>query len=251
MMDRITEETGPIAPELILCIPGPWKDRSDFLQQIITQEPKGRFMFAGMILADVTEQDHVPLEFTPADTRIPDAFEIAGQGRIPPEVIEQLRQHGSVVYLLFPPDLPGQQERILKFTQVIQQAGGIAVKLECAGVAQPWERWFSLLSGTLFDLYCAAVVLLGDERGYYSCGMHQFGLPECRVPLSLPADEAGELMNQFNFWQIAERPHLANGHTFSLIASSPHFRLLLEPDMRHEPDIPFHNPYGVWRLDQV
>jgi hypothetical protein len=238
-----------MTPELIICIPGPWTDRGDFLRQVIASEPKGRYMFAGMVLADMDAKDHVPLEFCPADSHIPKAFEIAGQGKVPPEILARLREHTAVVYLHFPLDLPNQRERVLKFTQIIQGLGGIAVKVESAGVAHSWERWSALLSGTPFDLYCSGVVLIGDQKHYYSCGMHHFGLPECEAPRSIPVDEAADLMNEFNFWQIAERPKLAAGHTFSLNPTAPHFRLSLEQDTRHTKEDLFYNPHGIWRLN--
>jgi hypothetical protein len=234
--------------ELIICIPGPWADNSDFIGRLITLEPPGRYMFAGMILADVQDKDHVPLEFCGTDPSMGTAFKIAGQGQVSTDILKQVENHSSVAYLHFPLDLMDQRERILKYTQLLQRIGGIAVKLESAGVAHSWNRWFQLLSGEAFDIYCACVVLIGDEDHYYSCGMHHFGLPECMVPRSIPADDAAELMNQFNFWQIVEHPQLNPGHTFSLSESRPRFRLTLENDRRHEPDHQFHNPNGVWRL---
>jgi len=237
--------------ELIICIPGIWKDRSDFIGQVITSAPKGRYMFAGMILADVQAKDHVPLDFCPADLNIPKAFEIAGQGKIPAEILARLREHSSVVYLHFPLDLPDQRERILKFTQIIQSIGGIAVKVESAGVAHSWETWFARLSGTPFDVYCAGVALIGDIGYYYSCGMHHFGVPECEVPRSIPVAEAADLINRFNFWQIVEHPKLSPGHTFSLTQTAPHFRLSLEPDTRHDKEDLFYNPHGIWRLNGI
>ncbi len=238
-----------MTPELIICIPGKWKDKGDFLRQVITSEPKGRYMFAGLILADVEAKDHVTLEFCPADPHIPKAFKIAGQGKFSPEVLDQLGEHTAVVYLHFPLDLSDQRERILKFTQVIQRLGGIAVKLESAGIAHTWERWFELLSGSSFDVYCAGVVLIGDKDYYYSCGMHHFGLPECEVPRSIPVGEAADLMNRFNFYQIEEHPELSSGHTFSLSANEPRFRLSLEKDTRHDEEDLFYNPSGIWRLN--
>jgi len=235
--------------ELIICVPGKWNDRNDFLRQVITCEPKGRYMFAGMVLADVEAKDHVPLEFCPADSQIPKAFEIAGQGKIPADVLVHVSEHTAVVYLHFPLDLPDQRERILKFTQVVQRIGGIAVKLESAGVSHTWERWFALLSGSPFDVYCAGVVLIGGKDHYYSCGMHHFGLPECEAPRSIPLGEAADLMNRFNSWQIAEHPKQSPGHTFSLTPTAPHFRLSLERDTRHDKEDLFHNPHGIWRLD--
>jgi hypothetical protein len=237
--------------ELIICIPGMWADRSEFLRQVIISEPKGRYMFAGMLLADGETKDHVLLDFCPADSHIPKAFEIAGQGKIPADTIARLREHTSIVYLHFPLDLPDQRERILKFTQLVQRLGGLAVKVESAGIAHSWERWFALLSGTPFDVYSAGVVLIGDGKYYYSCGMHHFGLPECEVQRSIPVGEAADLMNRFNFWQIVGHPKLSPGHTFSLTATAPHFRLSLEPDIRHGQESLFHNPHGIWRLNAV
>lgn len=234
--------------ELIICIPGTWTDRSDFLHQVIAHEPKGRYIFAGMVLADTETKDHVPLEFFPADPQLPGAFEIAGQGKIPGEILAEIQNHSSIVYLHFPLDLLDQRERILKYTQLLQRLGGLAVKVESSGTAHTWERWFALLSGTPFDIYCAAVVLVGDRDYYFSCGMHLFGLPECEVPRAIPPPEAADLMNQFNFWQIVEHPELSSGHTFSLSEKSPRFRLSLQPDSRHEKDDLFHNPHGIWRL---
>ena len=238
-----------MSPELIIGIPGAWADRSDFLQHVIAYEPKGRYMFAGMILADVEAKDHLPLEFCPADPHMPGAFEIAGQGKIPAEILARISDHTSVVYLHFPLDLLDQRERVLKYTQIIQRLGGIAIKIESAGVAHSWERWFTLLSGSPFDVYCSAVVLIGDHDYYYSCGMHHFGLPECEVPRSIPVIKATDLMNRFNFWQLVERPKLAPGHTFSLTETAPRFRLSLQTDARHDNEDLFHNPHGVWRLN--
>lgn len=112
--------------ELIVCIPGPWRDRADFIGRVITTEPNGRLMFAGGILVDVQQQDHVPLEFCDPDPRMARAFETAGQGRLPQECLELISQRTAVVYLHFPIDLQEQRERVAKFTGVVRQAGGIA-----------------------------------------------------------------------------------------------------------------------------
>lgn len=234
--------------EIILCIPGTWTDRNDFLRQVITYEPQGRYMFAGMVLVDVQGKDHVPLDFGEADPNIARAFEIAGQGRFSPELLAQIKAHTSVVYLHFPLNLPEQRERILKFTRIIRDLGGIAVKVESCGLAHSWERWNELLSGNLFEVYCAGVVLVGDTGHYYSCGMHHFGLPECEVASSTPIEAAAELMNQFNFWQIHDKPTVSSGQTFSVTEKAPRFRSSLQPDTRYDKEDLFHNPHGIWRL---
>lgn len=237
--------------ELIICIPGPWRDKADFIGQIITAEPKGRFMFAGMVLADVEKKDHVPLEFCDPYPKMADAFRISGQGKLPNECIELIRQHTSVVYLRFPINLQEQRDRVAKFTGVVRQAGGIAVKLESAGVAHTWETWEKRIRGSLFDLYCSAIVLVGDKQTFYSCGMHHFGLPECEVPSYMGAADGADLINRFNSWQISDRPTIKSGETFSLAAGEPPFRLELQPDSRHSADDLFHNSHGIWFLSRA
>lgn len=205
-------------------------------------------MFAGLILADVEAKDHAPVEIHGADSRIAKAFELAGQDKFSSEELVEVQAHRSVAYLRFPSYLPDQYKRIASFSDVLQRAGGIAVKVESSGVAHTWRRWQSLLTGSLFDNYCAVVTLIREGEFYYSCGMHLFGLPECEVPTHVSLAQAADLMNRFNFWQIAERPILEEGHTFSVSQESPRYRLNLIPDARHEQGELFHNPLGVWRL---
>lgn len=244
------EETS-MQRELIICIPGPWRDRADFIGRVITTEPQGRFMFAGGILADIQQQDHVPLEFCAPDPRMVRAFETAGQGKLPAECLEQIRQHTAVVYLHFPINLQGQRGPVAKFTGLIRHVGGIAVKVESSGVAHAWDAWETRLRGSMFDLYCCAIVLVGDKQSFYSCGMHHFGLPECEVPSYMGPASGADLINRFNVWQIQEKPALKSGETFSLSANEPPFRLELRPDVRHAEDTLFNNPHGVWFLTRA
>jgi hypothetical protein len=73
----------PVQREILLCIPGPWKDRGDFVRAVIS-ETKGEFMFTGMILANPGKKPHVPLDFAPHDPHMRQAFELAGQRKLPP-----------------------------------------------------------------------------------------------------------------------------------------------------------------------
>jgi hypothetical protein len=238
----------PSPAETLLCIPGAWADRTDFIRRVITLEPKGRYMFAGAILADLHEKDHVALELHPQDPDIPRAFGLAGQGRLEGGVLRSLEAHQSVAYLRFAPNLMRERDRVLRFCQVLQAAGGLAVKVESAGVAHSWERWRTLLSGSTFDQYTAVVTLVADADWFYSCGMHNLALADCEVPVSLGTQAGAELMNVFNHWRVAESPVLEDGHTFSLAADAPRYRVRVVPDSRHEPGDPFFNPHGLWRL---
>ncbi len=236
--------------EMVIGIPGPW-DRASFVQSVVGST-KSEFMFAGRILVHLPAQDHVELDFDDFFPQMVEAFRIAGQEKISQETLAAIALHKGIAYLHFPLELLTQQTRISKFTGIMQQIGGYAIKVESSGIAHEWKRWFSLInSNNPFDTYCAVVVLTGDNNDYYSCGMHHFGLPESQVSRAMPIQEAADLLNRFNYYQIEEKPNLASGHTFSLTADSRYYRIKLLKDYRHPDDDLFHNPFGVWNLDAI
>lgn len=238
--------------EITLCIPGPWMDRSDFLRSVITHAPVGQFMFAGGILADVQAKDHVMATVVDHDPALRRAFDLAGQRQLDEATLAAVAAHQSVAFLFLEGDVRALRPQLIKYSELLRDLGGTAVKIDSCGVAHTWARWLELLgSGQDWDLYCAAVVLVGDDDHYYSCGMHHFGLAECAVPRTLDPADAADLMNRFNMWRIAEDPVFESGHTFSLDADAPRWRLALTEDTRHAADEGFYNPEGVWVLSAV
>lgn len=234
--------------QLVVGIPGPWENRTRFVQEIV-RASDGAFLFAGRVLFDHRANDHVDLSFEDADSSVTKAFRIAGRGRLSDDTLQQIAAHRSIAYLHFALDIRMERSRILKFTRAVLGAGGVAVKLESSGAAHEATRWIGLLeSDDLFDLYYASVVLVGDDSQYYSCGMHQFSLPECQLSKAVEIETAADLINRFNFYQIAEHPVLISGHTFGLGPDAPRYRLDLVPDRRHDASSLFHNSNGVWDL---
>ena len=234
---------------MIACIPGNWNDRSDLLARVV-RESRGEFMFAGLICAQVKKNRHCKLEFTNADSAIGNAFEIAGGLQLDRDLLKEISSHTSVVYLIFDSVLPELTDELKDFTRLLSRLGGIAIKIESTGVAFGWNSWFERIESTNpFDSYRTFVTLIGDEDYFYSCGMHHYGFPDVEVASKIGPNTAADLMNQFNFWRVVEKPTLAAGHTFSLTPVSRHYRLTHVDDTRHLPDDPFHNPTGIWRLE--
>src|SRR5262245_24602456 len=201
------------------------------------------------MLFDHRANDHVDLLLEETDSSVTKAFRIAGRGRLSDDTFQQIAEHRSIAYLHFALDIRAERSRILKFTRTVLAAGGIAIKLESSGAAHEAARWIALLeSDDLFDLYSASVVLVGDDSHYYSCGMHHFSLPECQTSNVVEINAAADLINRFNFYQIAEHPVLAPGQTFGLAADAPRYRLDLIPDRRHDKAHLSHNRHGLWDL---
>ncbi len=244
-------EQDDVGQEAMVCIPGPWEDRTEFVQRVVTHTA-GDFLFAGGVLAYAKGKDHVPLEFCERIENMRHAFETAGQGKLPPELLDQIASHKSVVYVRFPLDAIAQRQRMLSFTSLIRELGGYAIKIESTGVAHTWDVWRGLISSdNPFDQYRCFVVLIEDEAQFYSCGMHHFGLPDCQIGREIPIEEAAHTMNRFNYYQLIEQPSLESGHTFSLAPDSPSYRITLVADQRHETDDLFRNPSGLWTLERV
>lgn len=236
--------------ELTLCIAGPWADRQDFMRQVITHPPEGRYMYLGGILADAKAKQHVKLAHGARDPDLVEAFRMAGRG-LDDAALAAIDAHASVVYLQVPTPFDAQLEILRKFCGMLRDIGGFALKVESSGVAHTMDGWLELLDGSGFDLYRSVVTLVGGEREYYSCGMHVFDLPDCAVPRSLSAEIAADLMNRFNYYCFAEKPELADGHTFSLAPDAPYYRLRCVKDMRHDAEDLFHNPQGLWFLSPL
>ena len=238
-----------MSEEMVICVPGPWVNQSAFVEAVI-RGTRGKFMFAGRILAYPDGKDHVTLSFGEPYPSMREAFEIAGQGQFSGVELDTIGSHRSVVYASFPLDVFAQRERLLLFTGALEVAGGLAVKVESAGLAHKWRDWKDRVrSERPFDQYRAFVTLVGDGTHYYSCGMHHFGLPDSQLPRIMAPEIAADLMNRFNFYLIVERPVLESGHTFSSTPEAPWYRLTAVEDFRHPEGDLFRNPNGLWNLD--
>jgi len=234
--------------QIILCVPGPWETSGDLLQALARGGPE--YIFAGRVFMEMKTQATCELQLAEPDGRMREAFEIAGQGRIPAATLDAVADHRSIVYLLF--DEPGYEtaRTAARFARALLEAGGIAVKVESAGVAHSRERWMEAwASEDPFDIYSLYVALVGGEGRYFSCGMHNFALPDAAVPASIEIAEAARLLNVFNLFQLVDSPVLNDGETFSADADAPRFRLKREPyEEGYDPGEPLHNPRGLWSL---
>lgn len=240
----------PVAPaqhHLVLCVPGAWVDAGDFTARVAAL--RGHYSDAGRLSVDLDDIADIELDIVAADPRLAVAFRIASQGKMDEGTLKEIGRHTAVAYLRFPAALDAQANRLLKFCRFMERAGGLGVKVETSGVAHGWAHWANLLKGGLPGQYAAGVTLVTSADFYHSCGMHNFGLPDCEVPGTLEFDVAINLINQFNFWRLSALPVLSSGHSFSLGKGAPGYTLNEQSDERHAPDSPLCNPHGLWRLD--
>jgi len=236
--------------QIIVGVPGPWKEHRDFIEALIGAH-QGAYLFAGAVFMETATSHMCRVDWYGHDEDLRTAFEAAGQGKLSPAVLDAIDAHASTLYLIFDDAGYATARTAARFAGALLQAGGIAVKVETAGVAHSPERWLQACeSEEPFDIYALFTVLIGGDECYYSCGMHNFALPDAQVPASLGIEDGAELLNYFNLYRLVETPDLDDGHTFSVAEDAPRFRLKREPYLPgYEP--PLANPHGLWSLSPL
>ncbi len=230
----------------VLCIPGPWKDQNAFAAAVAEN---GHYLCAGGMLIDLQGKSAFNYTFESADKRMMAAFRAAGS-QLPEQTLKAIERHRSVLYLIsFELNLDGANA-LMRAAAAALDAGGLAVKIESAGLAHTPAQWQEFCGATLeHSAHQAFVVYVNGAAGSYSCGMHNLGLFDASVAVTnaAHANAAVELLRAFNWYQITETPQLEAGHSFATQESGPFYHLALATS-RFTPIDPFYNVFGTWQL---
>ena len=184
------------------------------------------------------------------DDELAEGFSWGRTDPLPAPLVQAVAECRSAALVKVAERLGEDLPRLAQLGRALKAAGGVAVRMEGSGSASDWESWLALLeAGSPSHLYCAAVVLLRDGPSYFTCGMHQFDLPDAEIS-GVDDATASHWLDTFCIYQLGEEPILASGHTFQ--PDSKHVRRKIErwPDHRHHPEDGRHNPYGLWRFLQ-
>lgn len=239
-----------MSEQIIIGVPGVWKNQAEVSQALAAQN--GNLIFAGFTLMDTKMQEVAFVEMQDYDPRLVDVFETLGDTSMTDQELARIAQHRSTIWVLSSDVSIAQARQMMHVGQSLLKAGGLGIKVETSGVAHSALRWQEFAaSDDLLPMYCAYVNLIEGEEYFYSCGMHNFGLPDVSVNLAVGLSEATKLLNQFNSYQLEELPQLEDGDYFSLDAHSPRYKLTFEACEVYEPEHPFYNPFGRWHLHQL
>jgi hypothetical protein len=206
-----------------------------------------------MMIMDVATHVSWQAEVYPPDPHLLKAFTYAGLGRIDQETLDAIAGHTFTFYVVGEGGSLEAARGIMRVVCGVLRAGGIAVKVESAGLAHTAEVWKQLaVEAETSDaaLYHAYVTRIEQQDAdlYYTCGMHNLGLRDVVVQDALPPQEAASLLETFALYTLLERPGLESGHTFSVNAQAPRYQVLAEPCELYPEDDLFYNPFGVWQL---
>jgi len=241
-----------VTQQLIIGCPGQWKDQDDIIRSIAlanTSNDAPEYLAAGNIFFNAKTKQTLEFEIYDHDPRMAEAFEIAGQGRLSPEELAAIDAHSHTTYLVHNEPSPDAARQMLQAAAFLLKAGGLAVKVETSGVAHSADRWrYYASTGSILSVYDALVVLVGGGEFNYTCGMHAFGLPDVSLTTDVPIDEAPQILNGFNQWQLIDRPKVTDGATFSMASDEPNFRMS-RCEYGYDEDDLTNNPFGRWHLE--
>ncbi|MBI3926987.1 MAG: DUF2314 domain-containing protein [Armatimonadetes bacterium] len=237
---------------VIIGIPGPWQDPGELISALARASlPEPRYLAAGGVLVDIKTGKSFELHWYDPDPGLQEAFMYAGQGRFSGEELRAIGDHRQTVYILGP-DLSVETARdLLEVGALLLDAGGLGVKVETSGLAHPREVWrYYARKKDPLALYDAYVTPVGGDSLVYTCGMHNFVLPDVSMaPLDEPPhSRSASILHAFNQWHLLESPSPGEGHWFGVAQGEEKFRLSHRPFGYHPEDL-LNNPFGRWHLE--
>jgi len=226
--------------EIIIGIPGLWPTRSDLIKSVATQTDG--LMLAGRLLFNQKTNQGFQADIYEHNPALYEAFSAAGMGQIPEQDLETIAKHTYTLYLIGPGGTADLAQEMMEVAAQLLNVGGLAVKVETAGVAHRKEAWQYFASHQSLFLCDAYTAYIGTKESYYSCGMHNLGLRDASVSADIEMKDALPLLKTFLRYTAVERPALEEGHTFSVDAQSPRYRLIHQECTAYPSDDPFYNP---------
>ncbi len=236
--------------QIVIGVPGLWKDRTELIQEVAS---KSNFLLAGNIMHHKEKDTVFEIDIQEQGPSLGEAFSYASHGRFDEVLLRRLEEHTYIVYVITKVEGIDSLQDMIDVGMELFNAGGLALKVETAGVAYSKEEWQELAADKeIFPMYSHIVTLVGDEEGgYYSCGMQAFNLPDVVLDGGIDPEVAVDLLNDFNLHNILEKPNLKDGDTISFAENAPVYRLSHYIDDRYEQEDPFYNPCGLWKLESV
>lgn len=239
--------------ETVLCIPGNWVDRDEFIRLIVSSS-NGEYIAAGFILMHAKTKKHYTIDFCERDEKMRTSFQYAGMPTgITDAFLDEIGQHKHVIYISGPTGNLIDAEHIAFAGAAILNAGGIGIKIETAGKAFEKSQWLGVIKvfepGYLYQMFVVDTIVTADGA-VHSCGMANLGYKDTIVS-GEEFQEAVALISLFGVYQLVDKPTIINGQTFSTSIESPTFRITDEPDQPYKEQELFRNPFGMWRLTKL
>lgn len=232
-------------PELVLCIPGPWTGSSALAGEIA--ESGTGYVLDGKVLRDTDTGFACELVLQAADPELEEDFAKAGPHWAHTEAMADIDSHRTVAYLVAPGGSREAADAMMRAGAALIDAGGLGVKVDSTGIAHAPAYWIDMSEQLHLLTAHRALVVYVAGADVYSCGMHNFGLPEA-ITSSGDKTQAADMLRFFTRYLLEYAPALEDGHTFSVSEGKQMYRVERTAAIDYGEGSLFNNPYGAWRL---
>lgn len=189
------------------------------------------------------------VHFERADDRMESLFRTAGRHWRDSIEMTAIGRHKSIAYLVDEGGSRARIEALMAAAAALINADGLGIKVDSSGLAHSPAQWIDLVSNIhLSSAYRAFVVTVGDDAPY-TCGMHNFGMKDVRLPSGI--SNAANIASLFAWYLFSEEPDILPGHTFSVTSDAPKFRVENATAIEYPFGSLFENKFGTWQLIPV
>ncbi len=237
-----------VPPRIELRVPGPSKAPEELVAALAKHSPKYRIEGEDQFI-------HLPtgrkfnLGVTDHDDEIADVF--AGSQRLSKVQLAEIAAHKVKVHLTGPGGSIETARAIMRAATALVRAGGLGVMIDSSAACHGRDDWLTLAKDKQpGGLYWGYVTVCGDDEELWSCGMHCLGLRD--VEMFAPPDRewGGFFLHNFLGYVYQSGNLVLDGEALGDDEAAM-YRVRIVPCTRFASDTPFHNPYGIMRLEKI
>ena len=240
-------------PQITLRIPGPWKSPEQ-LQAALAKTGDGYIVPAtkageDRYLLHQPSGRRFALWAMERDDEIVELF--ADSGRVSPPEVRALRNYQVKVFISGPGGSLDAARTFLAIGAAFIRAGALAIMVDNSGNCHSPRDWLALAGDKkLGGMYWAFVSVTAAPDEVFSAGMHCLGFRDAELLNPLDPKASGMMLHEFLGYTYQSGATILNGDPIGG-PDGPEFILHHMECTRFPIDMPWHNPYGVWRLGNV
>ena len=232
--------------KIILCVPGIWQSADDLRKALA--ESDSSFSYQGDTIQQTGSARTAEIDFCKNKATTAQVFKDTSFGRFEQEELSAIDNHQSVVYAIISGGDIASVQYALQLGKVLLEVGGLAIKLETAGITHTKTYWLETPEDEINELVQTFVVFVEHDQQLVSCGMHQFGFPDAIIGLSA-AEDPDYFLQNFLLYLLIEEPIIVDGNTFQIEQDTDRFILDKVPSaVFYEEDDLYYNPNDFWLI---
>lgn len=251
--DPPTQSQQDRVPEITLRIPGPWESPEQ-LRDALVKAGTGYMMpeiepGGAPCLMHQPSGQRFQLSAVERDDTLVVLF--ADSGRMTGPELEAVGNHAVKIFVSGPGGSHEAARTFLAIGAACIKAGAHGVMVDNSGNCHGPRDWLALAGDKeMGGMYWAFVSVTATDEVVFSTGMHCLGYRDAELPDPTDPRAQAMMLHEFLGYTYQSGAAIVDGDPIGG-PDGPEFVLRHVDCTRFPKDMPWHNPYGVWRLEKV